>query len=357
MRKLFILIASILLSLSISAQGIAVWIDQFNDFYVFDNGRISKLEHQLVEDYEVGDNFVAYIDVKGEFRFYYNGKSTTLFTTPPSVWGASATFLYYTDGAAGVIIKDGSKKVINNFAGSSTKFDDDLLAYIDRDDAFKVHYNNREIELENVEVTSYQLANNLVAYVNRYDAFNCFVDGNTFELEAYPPKNYKVAKNIVAYVDEFNDLKVFENGMDYPEIIQPNLLKGYSVGDGFLNYFLDNEEWIYYNSDTSFTILYESPQQFEIVDNLLIYKTIDRSFGAVCNGVNYELTNYVPELYEATENIVVYTNLEGRLEALYHGKIVNISENIVETFEVFGDVIVYQTGGNDFRIYWKGKTY
>ena|GEM_PF-1841805 len=357
MKSIIIIVVSVLLSISAFSQGIAVWVDQYNDFYVFDNGRISKLEHQLVEEYQVGNNFVAYIDVKGEFRYYYNGKVQTLFTTPPSIWGVSNNFLYYNDGAAGVIIKDGRKQMINSFAGANTKFDDGLLAYIDRDDAFKVHYNDREIELENVEVKKWKLANNLVAYVNRYESFNCFVDGESFELEAYPPLNFKVAKNIVAYIDEFNDLKIFLAGMDYPETVQQNQAKGYYVGDGFLNYFLDNEEWIYLDSDTTFTILYERPKTFEMVDELLIYKTFDRTFGTVYKGKKYELATYIPDLYKADQNVVVFIDIEGRLKALYHGEQVNISKNISDSFDVFGDVIVYRTGGSDFNIYWKGKTY
>ena len=83
-RYLLTLMLSVGFFSDIQAQPFSAYVNAREEFYIFDNGAINRLEAIKPIEYKVGRNAIAYIDNGRNFKVYHDGNVTAvsdLFTT------------------------------------------------------------------------------------------------------------------------------------------------------------------------------------------------------------------------------------------------------------------------------------
>ena len=153
----------------------------FNDnnylkFNVYYKGAIIQLEDVLVSNaisnFKAAGNIVAYIDTQSDFKVFYHGKVSNMFTFNSSLP------LQYDVGQ-------------------------DVVAFIDNDDeSFNVIWMGQNYKIEDASPMSFMAGNNFVAYVDNAGTFKIFKDGMVTVISAVTPDFYKVTDNIVVYSEK-----------------------------------------------------------------------------------------------------------------------------------------------------------
>src|SRR5690606_28434929 len=174
-----------------------------NSLNVFDAGVVKNLSG-MVEQYYLGDSVVLYLDgVRREYKAYYNG---------------------------GIY-------PIENFLAANAievvKVSDNIIAYDNYANQFRIFYQGVIIQQEDYAVNSFGVGRNTVAYVDVNRVFKIFNNGKTYTVEDFPPESFAVGDNVVAYVSNDGYFKVFyEDSVRVLGFFRPK----YKVGDYVVAY-------------------------------------------------------------------------------------------------------------------------
>jgi hypothetical protein len=360
MKKTALLIFLFILTFRLSGQNLNAYTDLVTKyFYIFDDGKLVEAEYLPVTQPVVGGNSVAYVDNSSNFKIYYNGNTNVEADNAPDKFYATdnlivydfnkrlsvfdqgkSTTLCYQHGiyAAGdslvafydtisfslKIYKDGEiKEPEGSFALSppkSLKVGDNLAAFVNYANYFKVYYNNRCYELEATPPSNYQAGCNTVAYIDKNTQnFKIFYKGNLLQLETFPPASFKVGDDLVAYIDNTGNFKVFYMGV--------------------LN-----------------TVQAYEPQYYDVVDRMVIYGDV-QNFNVFYGGKSTKLETYKPDTYQMDFNSIAYMDRYGKLHFFSDGAIRDVSNAIVNSFQLTRNVLMYSTDLEQMHFYCNGRNY
>jgi hypothetical protein len=360
MRKIYVLVFCFFAFKSLShAQNLNAYMDIKNYFYIFDNGKLVEAEYLPVTNVAVGGNSVAYVDNSSNFKVYFDGEShieddnkpdkfvdtddlvvyefnkrlsvfdqgkTTVLTYMHAGYAAGDSIVGYFDSINQVLkaYKDGSSKEVENLFGKSPpksmKPGDNLFAYVNYNDYFKVYFNNRLYELENIHPVSYKCGNNTVAYVDGpTQNFKVFYKGNLITLETFPPTSYNVGDDLIAYVDNQGNFKVYYQG-------------------------------------GLFQVSTYEPQYYAVTDNIIVYGD-NLNFNVYYQGKSTKLESYVPQAYQLDFNSIAYKDPNNKVRLFSDGVLKDVSNSIVNTFQLTRNVLMYSTDLDDMHFFCNGKNY
>jgi hypothetical protein len=194
----------------VMAQPFSAYTDVRQEFYVFDNGAVNRIEPLIPVDYKVGRRAVAYLDNARNFKVYRDGAVTIindLFTTQFSVSDnlvlfRSANMISVIDGQDVVLLS----KLCDRFAmGDSV-----VLFYDINQSTFNGYYNGKITELEtflNIRENDFtfdstvKVSDNIGAYINFNNQFKVFYNNESEAIESQAVLDFKVGRNTVGYVD------------------------------------------------------------------------------------------------------------------------------------------------------------
>lgn len=362
--KKIILISSIfayIFSFNTSAQHLAAYSDSQHNFYVFDAGKVEKLEGLQVQDYQVGGICLAYISNSGSFKAYHNGMVHTLEMGGPNIkYNASDYLLGYAyfdflkvfdDGlpltlstaARGYIMQDSliawydyvqqqvkvyyKEEVVViedgllNFPVDNVKSGDNIIAYVTNfDNKFKIFYNGELSIIDNFgENMVYKAGRDIVGYMDvPRNIFKAFYKGEMFDLEYFAPASFKVGDEMIAYVDNMGNFKLFENG-----VIE--------------------------------TLLSYEPEYYEVVDRIVVFH--DQGFlKTYCNGNVQIIERYIPSKYKLDWHTIAYIDENMNIRAVQNCEKTVITLERVVDIELVRDLIFYNVGVNANKVYYFGQT-
>jgi len=360
MKKKGLLILLVFIIRFAGAQNLNAYTDQVTKyFYIFDDGKMVEAEYLPVTQAAVGGNCVAYVDNSSNFKIYYDGNITTEADNAPDKFyvtdnlvvydfnkrlsvfdrGRSTTLCYqhgiFSVGDSMVafydtisfslkVYKDGEIKdmegLYDKAPPKSLKTGDNITAYVNYNNLFKVYYNNRTYDLESSPPSKYLAGSNTVAYVDRASqTFKVFYHGNLLQLEAFPPSSFKVGDDLVAYVDNTGNFKVFYMGE--------------------LN-----------------TVLTYEPQYYDAVDHVVIYGDV-QNFNVFYAGKATKLESYKPDIYQLDFNSIAYIDRFNKIRLFSDGEVKDVSNSIVNTFQLTRNVLMYSTDLESMHFYCNGKNY
>ena len=359
MKTYVTLLIAVLLFSNISAQSLAAYTDYKNYFFAFDNGPNIQLESQRITSYKVGGNAIAYVNGVDNFRAYYNGESYDLLSISPEKYDACDNYVVFYRNMALNVFDNGKRSLLS---GNTTSYavGDSMVAFYDLNSGYlRAYYNGQTQDIEGIygmdpDSVKFKVGDNIMAYVNSANQFKIYYHERILNLESYAPTTFKVGKNIVAYQDAYTQVfKIFYNGMNYT--VETTAPTSFIVGDDMVAYVNNTGDFkVFYQGQLSKIASY-APTFYDATDNVLIYFD-GKYFTAFYKGKVTTLETYVPTTIQKDYNTVAYIDRSGYLQALYNGKQQRISEEKVTTFELTGDVLKYNSGVSDFKFFIKGKT-
>ena len=281
-----------------------------NALWVWENGKTKNLSN-MMSSYAVGDSVVLFFDnVRSIYKAYYGGDIYEIeaFLGATNIFGVDTNVIY--DGKS---IADGQLPVV--------RVSDNIAAFVNYANRFKIFYQGQLTEQESFTVTSFDVGRNLVAYVDANRAFKVFHKGETYELESFPPQTYKAGDNVAAYV----------------------------TNEGYFKIFYEGEE---------LEVGYFDPEHYKVADNVVSFKDPSGYFKVFYKGKIYTLDAIYPTKgYRSSYNSLVYTNTAGMIRMFSEGEVYDVTNASVAEWRLDYDVLQYRFGANMYKIFYRGKTW
>jgi hypothetical protein len=191
----------------------------YNQLYVFDNGNVHMLSGN-VKNYAASDSLVAYFNENTySTHIYYKDSifdiESSLVGTPVIEFKAGDNLIaYYNKNTK--YLKAFYHGKVWNILHSLSRIDfiagRDILAYVDyAKNSFHLFYKGKMIDLEDYKPKSFKIGDDLMAYVDNLDGFKIFYDDEIHQISTFEPDFYEVKDSLVVFAEQGN-LKVFYKG-------------------------------------------------------------------------------------------------------------------------------------------------
>jgi len=362
MKPLFFLIS--LFSFAIAkSQPFSAYTDLRQQFYVFDNGAINQLEHLLPIDYKIGRSAVAYLDNQRIFKIYKDGMVTTvndMFTTNFQV---SDHLILFKSANMVSIIDEGEVVLLSKLCNRYAMGDSVVLFYDMNRSSFNGYYQGKITELEtflNLKDGDFtfdstvKVSDNIGAYINYNEQFKVFYNNETEVLENQPVKQFQVGRNVVGYVDINNIFKIYYKGQSFT--IDPFAPKSFMVGDDVVAFHGNDGYFKIFYKGNLITIGYYYPR-YIVSDRVVAYADPNGYFKVFYEGEQTVMDNYYPDKIRASYNSVVYTNKANTLRMFSKGMVYDITTMSILDMRLDYDVLQYKVGLNAFKMFHNGHYY
>jgi hypothetical protein len=349
-----------------------------NLFMAWDNGMIRQIEFLPPVSYKIGRNAIPYLDNSRNFKIYSNGGSKKVNDGFTSNYQVTDNLITFQNAKALNVWDNGKITNLSKYCEQFFVADSLVLFFEGVQKEFKAYYNGQIFPIENFlastnttnlfdttavssdldiasgQLPSIQVSDNIAAYVNYADQFRIFYQGHIWEQESNLVTSFSVGRDNVAYVDINKAFKIFQNGKTTTvDNFQPY---SYAAGDdivAFVGY--DNYFKIFYQ-DSVYTIGYFQPE-FKVKDNMVAFQDASGYFKVFYKGQLYTLESYYPTSYKMGYNSVAYQNRSSVLRLFTAGDIYDVTTSDISEWRLDYDVLQYRFGSNMYKVFYKGQTY
>lgn len=246
-----------IMSAKVGTYAIADSLVAFHDnaemkFEVYNKGKCKQLEivrdSNAITSFKAGGNVLAYIDTMKEFKMYYHGRVSKLFTL-----NSSLPLQYEVGQDVVAYIKDVSHSFNVYWSDKNYKLEDTIpvsfvagnnyVAYIDKAGTFKIFTEGRVTIISKTKPDFYKVADDIIVYSEK-NYFKAYYKGASYPLEKYIPGSYLYEKGTVAYKDNKGAMILFINGKKVT--VTSDVITGFSLNGDLLKYNIGSKTWIFY---------------------------------------------------------------------------------------------------------------
>ena len=358
-HKLALLATTCLLATSVAtAQPVAAFVNTQNQFQAWDNGLIRKIDFLPPTDFKVGRTAIPFLDNARNFKIYSGGGVHPInagFTNTYAVSDNLTIFLnakslnVYDNG----VVKNLSPLCTEYYLGDSlVLFNDDVRS------EYKAYYNGQIYPVENflasTAIQGVKVSDNIAAYNNYANQFRIFYRGNLIPQEEYTVSSFEAGRNLVGYVDANQMFKLFHDGNTSTlENFQP---KAYSVGDNVAAYITTDGYFKIWYADSVYNMGYFTPN-YTVGDNVVAYRDASGMFKVFYKGQVIPIDNYYPDNYIVQYNSLAYVSQGHVLRLFTDGEVYDVTTADVSSWDLNYDVLKYTLGPSLYRVYYKGQEY
>lgn len=357
-RALFIVLFLVSFSYSAHAQ-LSYYVNMQNQVMVWDKGMIRKVDYLTPIEVKTGRVAIPYLDNSRSFKIYYAGGVKTVNIGFTNEFKVSDNLVTFMNNKSLNVFDKGNVKNLSTFCSQYYMGDSVILFFDGVRSEYKAYYNGQVYPIEGflagnpLEVI--KVSDNIVAYDNYANQFRIFYLGEILEQENYAVSSFEVGRNTVAYLDINRQFKIFHSGQtfvveDFPPI-------SYQAGDNVVAFVSNDGYFKVFYEDSVRSIGFFTPQDVRVADNMVSYRDQSGYFKVFYKGNVYTLESYYPEKYVMQYNSIAYINRMGMLRLFTEGEIYDVTNAELENWELSYDVLKYQIGMNMFRIYNKGTEY
>lgn len=359
MRSIFLsLLVAFIYAVNASAQPLAAYVDIQNQLMVWDRGFIHKVDFMPPTSMKIGRTCIPYLDNSRSFKIYYNGSVRSM--------NAGFTNAYFvTDNLVGYLNQKSlnvfDRGVNKNLTGVCDQYfiADSLVLFLDSyKGEYRAYYNGQTYTVESYipdsTLSRLKISDNVIAFDNFANLFKIFYHGALISQEEYPVASFDAGRNTVAYVDIDHKFKIFHNGQTY--MIDDYAPLSYKVGDNMVAYVSGDGYFKVFYADSIHTIGFMNPT-YQVADNILAYKDPGGTFKIFYKGDVTEMENYYPTSYTIQYNSVAYINTSNTLRLFTEGEVYDVTNADLSNWSLNYDVITYQIGEGIFKVFYKGQEY
>lgn len=359
MRQItFLLIISLVLSRYASAQPLSAYVDIQNQLMVFDKGMIKKADYMPPTSMKIGRSAIPFLDNSRSFKIYYNGSVQSVNIGFTNAFFASDNLVAFLNQKSLNVFDRG---VTKNLTGVCDQYfvADSVVLFLDSyKGEYRAYYNKEIYSVESYipdSVLSHlKVADNIIAYDNFANQFRIFFRGAVIAQEDYPVSSFDAGRNTVAYIDVDHKFKIFHNGQTYMvEDFAPN---SYKVGDNMVAYVSGDGYFKVFYGDSVHTVGFMNPT-YQVTDNILAFKDPSGYLSVFYKGLFTEMENYYPSNITIQYNSLAYVNTSGALRLFSEGEAFDVTNAELSNWSLNYDVINYQIGQGIFKVFYRGNEY
>jgi len=340
------------------AQPLAAFVDIQNQLMVWDKGMIHKADYMPPTSMKIGRTAIPYLDNSRSFKIYYNGSVQSLNSGFTNTFIATDNLVAYMNQKSLNVFDRGVNK---NLTGVCDQYfvGDSVILYLDSyRGEYRAYYNGKTFAVESYIADStlsrLKVVDNIVAFDNFANLFRIFYRGVLIGQEEYPVTNFDAGRNTVAYVDIDRKFKIFHSGQTF--VIDDYAPQSYKVGDNLVAFVSGDGYFKVFYGDSLRTIGYMNPN-YQVSDNIIAFKDPGGMLKVIYKGVVTEMENYYPNNMTIQYNSLAYINSGGTLRLFSEGEVYDVTNAELSNWSLNYDVITYQIGQGIFKVYYKGNEY
>ena len=338
---------------------LSAYVNMQNQVMVWDKGMIRKVDYLPPMEVKTGRIAIPYLDNSRSFKIYYGGGVKTVNIGFTNEFNVSDNLVAFLNSKSLNVFDKGTVKNLSTFCTQYFLGDSVLLFFDGVRSEYKAYYNGQVYPIEGflagnpLEVI--KVTDNVAAYDNYANQFRIFYHGDIIEQEDYAVSSFEVGRNTVAYIDINRQFKIFHNGQTF--IVEDFAPQSYQAGDNIVSYISNDGYFKIFYGDSVRSIGFFTPEDIRVADNMVGYRDQSGYFKVFYKGKIYSLESYYPEKYVMQYNSIAYRNRIGMLRLFTEGEIYDVTNAELENWELNYDVLKYQIGQNLFRVYYKGTEY
>ena len=354
--KVFLFFIVVLVT-KISAQ-VAPFIDFSGYLNTFYKGNIRTLEFQRINSFSAGDNIVAYVDNRENFKIF-DGEKVEQITVQQVKFQHSDNIVAWQIGSFLYAFENGNKKTLCANVGEFI-VKDSLVVYQDtRFKTINVWYKNEIIQLmqQTGDMNMPEaIGENIIGFKDNGDIYRIFWRGNLFEVGG---NAYLMEMNAGTDVISFNNsvtknFTIFSKGEFYD--VETAFVKKYKSGRGFVIYEDQiGNLWKFENAN-KFNVSDFNSGLWEVNDEGFFWNENNLLFTLV-NNVKTQIINYLPSDFKLKNNIFAYRNNNGGVSIFYNGKNTLLTNQIESSYSIYGNSVLVELFNKSFLFYSNGETY
>jgi len=348
-------------ALPAGAQSLAAFHDNQERFYIFDEGKITMVEHLPVKEFSVGGQCILYTDNRNRLRMYFRGEVTTLEVTAVDRFEALDYLAVYSIGGIVKVVEQGRVTTISTYAIQYLA-EDSLVAFYDGTKSmvaayYKGRVNMLEDGLAGQTVSSFRAGDNVVAYVSRRTGnLTAYMHGRLFALEPFLSGGViSAGRGIVAWVSQADQqFKVFFDRQVTE--LEPFAPASFRVGDELTAYVDHNGVFKIFSKGELYEVESYAPDSYEVHQAMVIYTVGDYLY-IWQNGKSHLVENRLPDKWLASWNTVVYRDQNRNVKVFSQGDTRVLTYDLAQQIYLYRDVIVVDKGMKNHNVYFGGKKY
>ena len=334
---------------------LAAYTNMQNQVMVWDKGMLRKIDYLPPVEMKVGRTTIPYIDNARNFKVYYGGGTKTINAGFTNEFKPTDNLMIFLNARTLNVFDKGNIKTLTTYVNEYFLGDSIVMFFDGIRSEYKAYYNGNvypvEAFLAGNPLEVVKVSDNLAAYDNYANQFKIFYRGEVLNQEDYAVTSFEVGRNTVAYVDINRQFKIFHSGVTYElEDFPPS---NYKAGDNVAAYVSNDGYFKIFYGDSVRTIGFFSPE-FRVTDNMVAYRDPSGYFKVFYKGNIATLEPYYPDKYVMHYNSIAYVNRNGMLRLFTEGETYDVTTAETEAWELNYDVLKYQIGRNMFRINYKG---
>ncbi|HRP89060.1 MAG TPA: hypothetical protein PKX92_03380 [Edaphocola sp.] len=369
----------LLTSFSIQAQPLSAFVNFQNQFQVWDNTIERKIESLVPVKYDIGRIAIPYIDNNSNFKIYYKGGVQQLNEGFTNDFVPTDNLVAYRNQNILHVWEQGKVTKLSNYVTNYAVGDSLVLFYDNIYSTYKAYYQGNVFDIETFlaarnisnsngkaifdgqSIASGQLpvlkvSDNIAAFINYAERFKIFYHGQLLEQEQYLVANFDVGRNTVAYVDANQAFKIFHEGKtEEIEALSPS---SYKTGDDIVAYVSNDGYFKIYYQGEALEVGYFTPDEYLVADNIVAFKDAGGYFKVFYKGKIYTLDAFYPNnSYKLSYNSLAYVSNNGMIRMFSDGNVYDVTNASVSEWRLDYDVLQYRFGSNMYKVFYKGKTY
>ncbi|TXI87900.1 MAG: hypothetical protein E6Q37_01165 [Crocinitomicaceae bacterium] len=355
--RLIICLFLLIITASSQAQ-IAPFVDFNGYFRTFYMNNFRQIEFQRIQSFQAGDNLVAYIDNRGDFKVY-DGENKIALTNMNVEYKMSDFQLAWNIGPGIFYLDKGEKKLLTTF-GRNYAVSDSLIVFEDtRFNTVNAVYQGNVYPLYQVTGELYMpevIGDNIIAFRDNGDFYKVFWRGKIYDLGVWMQGiTFNAGTDMLTFNDPTHrTFAIFENG-EFLDV-ETFFVKSYKSGRGFAVYEDLNGNLWHYKDGTKTALTNFSASFWEVKDDIVVWgeNTMVYTFS---NGEKTRLTTYMPKDYQLKNNVFAFRNLMGGVSVFMNGKLTELTNQPDAIYAIYGNLVLVELFNKSFLVFKDGKKF
>lgn len=340
------------------SQRVIPFVDFNFSFTSFQDDNFRVIEFQRIIDYKVGDEFVAYLDNKGNLRIF-DGTSPKDITNLNLEYKISDHLLGWKVSNT-VNMWDAGKMKTLTYNGRNYEVKDSIIVYEDlRYNSVNVYWKGKISTLYTVIDSLYMpefIGENIVAFKDNGNFYKIFWNGNIYDLGVWNGAiSFQGGTDVMTFNDPTNrTFTIFDKG-EFLDV-ESFFMGKYKAGRGFIVYEDLNGNLNYYGNGSKVQLSNFSARLWEVKDDLVILDENNYVY-AYYKSEKTQICNYLPKDYQLKNNVFAYRNSNGGVNAFIDGKNYEITNQSESSYEIYGSSVIVKLFNNSYIILKNGIKY
>lgn len=337
---------------------IAPFIDFNGYFRTFYMNNFRQIEFQRIQSFKAGDNLVAYIDNRGDFKVY-DGEQKISLTNMNVEYKMSDFQLAWNIGPGIFCLEKGEKKLLTTF-GRNYAVSDSLVVFEDtRYNTVNVVYKGNIFPLYQVTGELYMpevIGENIIAFKDNGDFYKVFWRGKIYDLGVWMQGiTFNAGTDMLTFNDPTHrTFAIFEKG-EFLDL-ESYFVKSYKSGRGFAVYEDLNGNLWHYKDGVKTSLTNFSASFWEVKDDIVVWGENTMVY-TYSNGEKTRLTTYMPKDYQLKNNVFAFRNLTGGVSVFMDGKLTELTNQPDAIYAIYGNLVLVELFNKSFLVFKDGKRY